>query len=249
MRCPNTRVPWITPIRLTWMSQSMSASAMSNARATRATPALLNKRSIPPACAQLRSANFSSSARWRTSTRAATAFAPRARTSAAVRSAASRSRSAMATKAAPFSASANAMPRPMPVAAPVTAARVPSIFMASPFNESPCYPRRKVRLVADLVMEGAPWGTDEHAVECTDQPPRLWCIKMCQIGRLIGIDVHGGEAVGILAIDEHGEGEDAGLFGGFSHCSVHRRQEILASVGLHVDGENGHIGRRRQVAT
>ncbi len=128
----NARVPWITPIRLTPSIHCQSAGVISAIGAVEPTPALLQI-----TCTRPNRPRTSSARAWTLGMELTSAGIPMAPISAAVRTRAAASTSAMTT-CIPSAISAWAMPRPMPDAPPVTTAVLPASSFRALIQLSPC---------------------------------------------------------------------------------------------------------------
>src|SRR5919198_1798803 len=121
-----SRVQRKTPVRLTAMTFSHSASGMSTTSKGASTPALLTTRSRPPKASRASAKARATSSSTVTSIATGNARPPAASMASAIARASSTLPRWLMATAAPWAASSNAVPRPMPVVAPVTSARRPS---------------------------------------------------------------------------------------------------------------------------
>src|ERR1700687_1191851 len=134
-RGTNTAQPFSTPKTLTAKVHSASAPRTSVSGPATPTPALLHRLSPRPNSAHARSARASTEARSVTSHFTPMLCAPDARNSAATCSARDASMSATTT-CAPSATSARAIPRPMPLAPPVTTPTLSRSLMRLPPSHS-----------------------------------------------------------------------------------------------------------------
>src|SRR5438094_381140 len=118
----------MTPQTFTAKSHSASRSGVSITGASAPTPALLQRTSTRPKAAQARSASASTDARSVTSHATPMLRTP-ARASSAAASLARVASTSATTTLAPRAARARAIPRPMPLAPPVTTATLPATSM------------------------------------------------------------------------------------------------------------------------
>ena len=120
----NTLTPWITPHKLTPITHAQSFQVASHAGPPAATPALLNSKSAWPNASSVRRASSSTSLRFETSVLTLRTLPPRVFSSVSALARVTSSMSARTTFT-PAITQRSAIPRPMPLAAPVITATLP----------------------------------------------------------------------------------------------------------------------------
>src|SRR6204780_4958952 len=187
------RVIRTTPQKLMPNSHSKSSSAISSNAPPSATPALLTRRSTPACAPRISFGNAATACRSETSSRCRLAFAPALAVMRSVSMSPASSRSASA-RLQPRFASETAIPRPMPLAAPVTIAVRPLRFIRSGNAWPSCGPARLAKplsLERAVIDRAEAQGDDVEGVVLVHPPGLLRPLLRQQVFR--SLDVARGE--------------------------------------------------------